>query len=362
MKALAAVLQQFSAPLAMVEFDVPALQEGQVLVEVLAAGICGSDVHMWRGKDPRTPLPIILGHEGVGRVVDLGGLRRDVFGQRVSIGDTISWERGVSCGHCYQCAVLHQPALCSERWAYGIHRPSVTPPFLNGCYATHVILDRRSDLIPLEKAEDPALMVVASCSGATAAHAFDLAPVQAGETVVVLGPGPVGLFSVALARLAGAEHVVLIGGTAGRLELAREIGATSLLDRHDTTSDQRRAAVLDITHGRGADLVVEASGAVSAATEGLDLVRAGGTLALVGFGTPVGSLSLAPFEQIVRRNVNIQGVWVSDLRHTLRAISAIRQNPQGMAGLVSHRIPLYQATEALQAVERRETLKAVLLP
>ncbi len=90
--------------------------------------------------------------------------------------------------------------------------------------------------------------------------------------------------------------------------------------------------------------------------------RRGGTLAMVGFGTPVGSMALAPFEQIVRKNVRVQGVWVSDLRHMLRALSLVRQNPQAMAGLVTHRFSLRQATEALDAVERHEALKAVLVP
>lgn len=362
MNALAAVLTQFNCPLEMTEIPIPTLSPGQVLVEISAAGVCGSDVHMWRGQDPRTPRPIILGHEGVGRVVDAKGPRQDIYGRTVTAGDLISWERGVACGHCYYCAVLHEPSLCAERWAYGIHRSSLVPPFLNGCYASHVILDARTDIIPLNDADDPALMVAACCSGATAAHTFDLVHVETGDTVVVFGPGPVGVFSVALARAAGAAQVVMIGGSAGRLALCQDAGATTVLDRHATSIDERRQTILDLTQGRGADLVIEASGAVPAATEGLDLLRRGGTLALVGFGTPVGEMTLAPFEQIVRKNVRVQGVWVSDIRHALRAVSVIRRNPRALAGLVTHRFPLQQATEALGAVERREALKAVLVP
>jgi threonine dehydrogenase-like Zn-dependent dehydrogenase len=333
-----------------------------VLVEVSVAGVCGSDVHMWRGQDPRTPLPIILGHEGVGRVVDTRGPRRDIYAQAISPGDAITWERGLACGRCYYCAVLRQPSLCADRWAYGIHRSCTVPPYLNGCYASHVILDARTDLIPLKQDDDPALMVAACCSGATAAHTFDLVHVQAGDTIVVFGPGPVGVFSCALARAAGAEQVIMVGGSAGRLALSARAGATMVLDRHTTSENERLQAVRDVTQGRGADLVIEASGAVSAAQEGLDLLRSAGTLALVGFGTPVGPMTLLPFEQIVRKNVCVQGVWVSDIRHALRAISVIRQDPQALAGLVTHRFPLERATEALAAMERREALKAVLVP
>jgi len=304
MKACAAVLTEFNRPLDLREIAAPVLGAGQLLVEILAAGVCGSDVHMWRGKDPRTPLPIILGHEGVGRVVDVRGPRCDVYGAPVSPGDRIIWERGVACGRCYACAVLHQPSLCENRWAYGIHRSLHDEPHLNGCYASHIILDARTDLVPLLPDDDPSLLVAASCSGATAAHTFDLVETRVGDTVVVF----------------------------------------------------------DLSKGRGADLVIEASGSISAAEEGLDLVRRGGALALVGFGTPVGAMSLLPFEQVVQRNVQFQGVWVSDLRHLLRAMSVLRAYANDLSGLVTRRCSLAQATEALEAVESRRALKVVLVP
>jgi D-arabinose 1-dehydrogenase-like Zn-dependent alcohol dehydrogenase len=156
MKATAAVLRAFNAPLEVETFDVPLLEPGQVLVAIEAAGLCGSDVHMWRGHDPRTPLPIILGHEGVGRVVDVSGERRDVDGGRIVVGRRILWERGVTCGECYYCAVLGEPSLCSHRWAYGIHRPCTAPPYLNGGYATHIILDARTPIFSVGDGEDPA--------------------------------------------------------------------------------------------------------------------------------------------------------------------------------------------------------------
>ena len=362
MKAVAAVMRAFSTPLVLEDVDIPPLTPGQVLVEIEAAGVCGSDVHMWRGKDPRTPLPLILGHEGVGRVVDSQGDKRDIHGRRVAPGERILWERGVTCGQCYYCAILHEPALCPERWAYGIHRSFEVPPHLNGCYATHLILDPRTQLLPLGNGDDPATFVAASCSGATAAHGFDLSPVRPGDVVVILGPGPLGAFSTALAAAGGAQQIVVVGGTAGRLELCRRLGATAILNRQATTVGQRLEFIRDMTHGRGVDLVVEASGGVSAAEEGLALLRPGGTLSLVGFGTPVGEMALAPFEALVRKNVRVQGVWVSDARHTFQAMSLIRQHPEAFAALVTHRFPLSEATKALKAVASREAMKVVLLP
>lgn len=362
MKARAAILQAFDEPLVVKQIQIPSLAQGQMLVQVEAAGVCGSDVHMWRGRDPRTPLPMILGHEGVGRVVDIKGDKGDVHGQPVGVGDLILWERGVTCGTCYYCAVLHEPALCPHRWVYGISRSCEEPPYLNGCYATHVILDPHTAIIPLEGVQDPARYVAASCSGATAAHSFALSPAHVGDTVVILGPGPLGAFCVALARADGAERIVVIGGTEARLALCRRLGATRTLNRHEGDPSERLEIIRDLTKGRGADLVVEASGSVAAAREGLELARPGGTLSLVGFGTPVGEMIISPFEHLVRKNVRVQGVWVSDVRHTLRAVSLVRQHEAAFAELVTHRFPLAEATSALEAVARREAMKAVLVP
>lgn len=362
MKAMAAVLRTFSQPLSIEELEIPALAPGQVLVAIEAAGVCGSDVHMWSGKDPRTPLPIILGHEGVGRVAAVAEGKRDIHGGRLQPGQRVLWERGVTCGECHSCIVLKEPSLCTRRWAYGIHLSLNTPPHLNGCYASHIVLNVRTPVIPLHDEDDPALFVAASCSGATAAHGFELSPARLGDTVVVLGPGPLGAFSVALARAAGAEQVVVIGGTASRLELCRRLGATLTLDRTAGDAPSRREAISDLTHGRGADLVVEASGSVSAAQESLTLVRHGGAVSWVGFGTPVDDMPITPFETLVRKNIKLQGVWVSDVRHTLQAISLVRQNLTAFASLVTHRLPLVEATGALRTVAAREAQKVVLLP
>ena len=317
---------------------------------------------MWMGKDPRIPLPMILGHEGIGRVVDCKGPRRDVYGEPIAIGELVLWERGTVCGECYYCAVLQEPLLCPSRWVYGIHRSHAVKPHLNGCYATHLILDRRTQLIPLGGVKDPLPFVAASCSGATAAHVFSLSPARIGDTVVILGPGPLGAFCAAIAESQGAEHVIVVGGTAERLEICRRMGATATLNRHASTPEETLSFVLDVTHGRGADLVVEASGSVDAAREGLDLARPGGTISFVGFGAPVGEMTMPPFETLVRKNVRLQGVWVSDVRHTLQALSLIRKHPGGFSSLVTHRFDLSDTTKALEAVARRQAMKAVLLP
>ena len=249
-------MRTFNAPLSIEEIEVPSLESGEVLVKLEAAGVCGSDVHMWSGKDPRTPLPMILGHEGVGTVADISGSKQYMNGEDVSAGDLILWNRGVVCGECYFCR-RGEASLCPDRWAYGIHRSIEERPFLVGCYSDYIILDRKTDLLKIGAGHDPALLVSASCSGATTAHAFDVHSPSEGDIVVVQGPGPVGIFAVAFAARAGADRIIVAGGTEGRLAICRDMGATDILDRHLMSKKQRYEYVKECSSGRGADAVYE---------------------------------------------------------------------------------------------------------
>ncbi len=362
MKAKAMVLKAFNAPLSFEEYEVPALAEGQVLVKIVAAGVCGSDVHMWKGEDPRTPLPIILGHEGVGTVVAMNGAKQTVDGEALAEGDLILWHRSVSCNGCYYCAILNEPWLCRNRKVYGINMSSAVAPHLNGCYAEYVVLQTGTDIFKVSPGIDPAVLVSASCSGSTVAHAFDLQSPRYGDTVLVQGPGPLGLYAIAFAKSLGAGKVIVIGGSENRLAVCREFGADIVLNRRQTTVEERREAVLAATNGRGADMAVEAVGQPSAVEEGLKLVRPGGTYLSVGFSQPPGETSVDFFREVVSKNIRIQGVWVSSTRHTLPAMRLAEANQQLFAKTVTHRFPLAEATDALKVMADREALKAVLIP
>ncbi|HHT49603.1 MAG TPA: alcohol dehydrogenase catalytic domain-containing protein [Firmicutes bacterium] len=362
MKSLAMVLTAFGRKLEAREIEIPPLEEGQILVKITAAGVCGSDVHMYKGNDPRTPLPMILGHEGVGEIVELRGKRFTVEGEELRAGDAILWNRGVSCGHCYFCAVAGTPALCPERWVYGITRPCTEWPYLNGCYAEYIILSADTDLFKLPPALDPAVVVPVSCSGATAAHCFDYIQPRIGDTVLIQGPGPVGIFATYFAALHGAKTIIMIGGTDRRLAIAKEFGVTHTLNRKTTSIEDRREIILQLTHGRGVDYAIEAVGTPAAVKEGVALVRTGGVYLSVGFGDPNGRVELDCFFDLGRKNLTYQGVWVSATRHTSIALQSVLKNPSLFATLVDRRLPLTEANLALDLMAQKETVKTVLLP
>jgi threonine dehydrogenase-like Zn-dependent dehydrogenase len=357
------ILREFARPLSREALDIPELHSGQVLVRVTAAGICGSDVHMWTGKDPRTPLPMILGHEGVGVVAEVAGEKRGMDGIPLRTGDRILWNRGVVCGDCYWCTTASQPELCPNRWVYGIHRSVDQPTYLNGCYGEYLVLDERTDVFRLpDGVDDDAVLVPASCSGATVAHAFDICPPRPGETVLVQGPGPLGIFAIAFARAFGAGRVIVVGGTEERLTICGEMGSDVVLNRRRLTTEERRQVILSQTDGRGVDWAIEAVGTPEALREGIDLVRRGGTYVSVGVGAPVGTIELDLYRDIEVKNLRLQGIWVSHTQHTGMALDLILTHFESFRRMVTHRFTLDEATLALEAVERRDVVKAVLVP
>ena len=356
------VLEAFNQPLVMREFEIPSLQEGEVLIKLEAAGVCGSDVHMLRGEDPRTPLPIILGHEGVGRILEVKGEKRTVEGELLKSGDLILWNRGVSCHRCFHCAVLNEPALCKNRKVYGINRSSKVAPYVNGCYSQEMLLTADTDIFKVTAEVDPAILVSASCSGATVAHAFDLHRPDFGDTVLIQGPGPLGVYAVAFAKQLGAQEIIVIGGSENRLQTCREFGATLTLNRRELSLEDRKQAIMDKTRGRGVDFVVEAVGDPSAVHEGIKLVRSGGAYVSIGFSQPPGNCQIDFFQEVVSKNLKIQGVWVSGTRHTWQAMKLVMERPELFARMITHRFSLEQANEALAAMAQRDALKAVLAP
>jgi threonine dehydrogenase-like Zn-dependent dehydrogenase len=362
LKARAMVLEEFNKELVYREIEVPELKNGQILVEILASGVCGSDVHMYEGRDPRTPLPIILGHEGVGRILRIDGEKESVNKVKLKKGDKIIWNRGNSCGECYYCKVKESPSLCPDRWTYGISNSIETPPYLNGCYADKIILESSTNIFKVSENIDPAVLVTASCSGATSAHAFDYINTEMGDSVLIQGPGPLGIFAAYYAYRHGAEKIFMIGGTEERLEMAKKFGVTKTINRHKYSIEERKEIILESTHGRGVDYAVEAVGHPAAVREGLALVRTGGSYLSVGFGEPNGKIELDCFTDIVRKNLNYQGVWVSDTKHTNQAVEAILGNPELFAEMITHRFKLEEANQALKVISERNAVKAVIEP
>ena len=166
------------------------------------------------------------------------------------------------------------------------------------------------------------------CGLLTAVHIVERAEIRLGDTVVVQGTGAVGLSAIALARLAGASTIIAIGAPdePARAGAARWAPTSRSIS---TARRRRRAAqaVLDATHGEGADVVIEAAGAAAAISEGLDLARVGGRYVIAGHYTDVGDSAINAHQQINRKHLEIRGCWGSEARHFLRALSILERHP-----------------------------------
>lgn len=368
-KAYAMVLTQFGGPLDYQEFSKPRPKNKEVLIKVIACGICGSDVHVWKGEDKRSRLPMILGHEGIGIIEAMDGEKKyDIMGHALYEGDVVVWNRGVSCKSCYTCLVKRQFYLCPSRWTYGFSKSIYDYPYLNGAYASHVLLTPETEIIRIESREkagaqeDYAPYASLCCAGTTTACAFEQVKPESGQQVVIQGPGPLGTYGVLFARESGAKTIIVVGGTPERLALCREAGATHVINRCQTQEAERLDLIKEITGGQGADVVYEMAGTPEAVREGIGYLAPGGTYVSAGIAVDTGEIPVNWFRDVVRKNARIQGVWVGDGKNTWQALEVYRRHKPLLDKMISHRLPLTEAHKALQMMERKEVIKALLIP
>jgi threonine dehydrogenase-like Zn-dependent dehydrogenase len=363
--ACACVLTAFHEPLQLKYYPLPeTLEPGAALVRTEMAGICGTDVHLWKGELP-IHLPVILGHETVGRVVALGeGLDRDWTGQPLAVGDRVTWTSATSCGRCFYCAEKRQPTRCPHRRAYGIGYRCDEAPHFHGGYAEYHHLRPRANIFRLPDELPTEAVIGAGCALITAIHGVERTGIEWRDNVVVQGAGPVGIAALAVAKSAGAGRVIVIGGPAHRLEMARRFGADDTIDLdevHDPSA--RLAAVRERTRGYGADVVLECVGHPSAVGEGMEMCRDGGKYLVLGHYCDAGPVSWNP-HVVTRKQLQVIGSWSSEPRHMQAALELLgataKQFP--FAEMVSHRFPLEKANDALATTAAWKSAKSVLVP
>jgi L-iditol 2-dehydrogenase len=348
-------------PLRMISLPTPALEPGAALLRTLYSEVCGTDVHLHHGKLD-VPFPIIPGHVSVGVVEQSGGKLRDIEGNSIKEGDTVTFlDVHETCNNCYYCLVARQPTKCPHRKVYGISY-SAKEGLLGG-WAEAIWLKPGVKMIKLPKELAPETFIGGGCGLVTALHAIDMAEVRLGESVAVLGVGPVGQSCVAFASLSGAGEIVAVGAPRQRLDFARRMGATAAIGL-DLPPSARVDAVRGVTGGRGADVVIEASGAPEAVKQALDLVRDGGRVIVCGQYTDNGSIDINPHWQLNRKHVDVKGCWGSRYDHFHRAVALTARygDKKPWREMVTARFTLDQADEALAAVEQRTAIKAVIVP
>jgi len=351
------------APMEMWDLPDPEVEEGGVLLETIASEVCGTDVHLHHGRLAGVPYPIVPGHVSVGRVLEAPGVERDALGERLSPGDVVTFlDVHEVCGSCYHCLVVRQPNRCPSRKVYGITYGAEDGPF--GGWAERIYLQPGVRVLKLPDGLGADDVIGGGCGLFTGFAAVDRSDLAMGDIVVVQGCGPVGLSAAAFANLRGAGQVILIGAPAARLELGRTLGADLGLDLAGTCKAERVAAVKDITGGRGADVVIEASGNPQAVPEGLEVLRDGGTYVVVGHYTDAGEVALNPHIDINRKHAIVKGQWGTDFHHLVGALRLLGRHSDRLpfASVIGGRYTLEEAGQALEDVAALQVTKAIITP
>ena len=362
---LAAVVTAFNEPLELREVPIPALEHGALLVKIDAATICGSDVHLWDGSLSAIrpiELPVIPGHEMVGTVAAMGpGEHADVAGEPLVIGDRIVFTQG-RCGSCFYCSVAQLPNLCANRKHYGANCDR--SPYLVGSFAEYCYVYPTSRRIKVPPDVKPEWASAASCALRTVLTSFErLGTVAPWDTIVIQGSGPLGLFATAVASHAGAGRIIVVGDPASRLELARDWGATDTVSVSDLEDpDTRVQAVRELTAGHGAEVVMEFSGARTAFSEGLQMVRRGGRYVVAGQVGPH-EVTIRPTD-ITKGHLSILGSFSASEAQYWRAIQFLSRTKDrfDFDRLLSNRFGLDEATSALAGMQSLREIKPVLVP
>lgn len=297
----AAVFHGPGRPIELREFALPSPVGAEILVEVLACTLCGSDLHSLHGRR-RVPTPTILGHEILGRIAEFGPVasRGDAKGRLLSLGDRVTWGVVASCGDCFYC-LRGLPQKCERQTKYG-HEAIRPGRELTGGLAGHCVLVPGTAIFLVPTHLSDASACPANCATATVAAALDAAGPLRGARLLITGSGMLGLTASAWASSLGAEVVVACDADPGRLALAREFGAT-----HRAPPDEIAEVVRESTQGYGVDVAIELTGSVDAIEAAVPLVRIGGALILVGSVAPSRPVPIDP-ESIVRRCLTIRGI------------------------------------------------------
>jgi threonine dehydrogenase-like Zn-dependent dehydrogenase len=344
------------------ELPVPELEPDSALLEVELSEVCGTDVHLRAGRLTGVPYPLIPGHVAVGRLGAIRGTVSDVTGVRLQEGDRVTFlDVHGTCNACWHCLVAKAATRCPRRRVYGITYGAVDG--LAGGWAEAVYLRPGTRILPLAGA-DPVLFMAGGCSLPTALHGVERSGIMFGDTVLVLGSGPVGLSSIILARMRGAGLVLCIGAPQQRLAAAAAVGAGAVLDFTTVSAGERVEWVRQHTGGRGADVVIEATGSPAAVVDGMRCARDAGRVVVLGQYTDHGDVAFNPHSDLNRRHLDVRGVWGSDYSHFHRAVELLRdpERAAAWAPLRLQRFGLQDADRALDAVAGGAIIKALIDP
>ena len=345
------------------EYPIPALEDDDILVRVEGCGVCGTDVHEWKG-DPFGLIPVVLGHEGTGEIIALGkNVTCDTSGKPIKVGDKIVTSV-ISCGDCQICR--NHPAntnLCDKQGVFGLIGHNDAQP-LNGWFATHLLIRAKGAtyfVVNDLNLNERMLLELATVCVHALKRASSTGLINFNTKALIQGCGPVGLMQVAVLRAAGINHIIAIDGNAKRLEMAKRLGAKTTINfRELDTLEKRVEAVKAVSDGIGADFAFQCTGAPMAAADIYAYIRRGGGLCEMGFFVNNGEYSINPHFAMCNKEINLVGSWDYSADDYPTCIAFLRQAREmniPIEELITHSFPLEQLNEAMEVNVAQQGIK-----
>lgn len=338
MKAL--VKRQAGPGIWMEDIPEPRVGPNDVLIQIRKTSICGTDLHIyhWDAWAQKTiPVPMAVGHEYCGHIVELGSEVRGL-----AVGDRVSGEGHVTCGHCRNCRAGRRH-LCRNTAGVGVDRP--------GAFAQYLSLPAVNAFkLPDTVSDDIAAILDPFGNATHSALAFSLV----GEDVLVTGAGPIGIMATALARFVGARHIVVTDVNDYRLGLARTMGASRAINvRREALDDAMR----DLGMQEGFDVGLEMSGSPAAFREMLRTMHHGGSVAILGIPSEEAAID---WNQVIFKGLTLKGIYGREMFETWYKMASLLQSGLELRPVITHHFPAQEFERAFQITESGQSGKVIL--
>ncbi|MFC6438583.1 L-threonine 3-dehydrogenase [Bowmanella sp. JS7-9] len=324
----------------MVDVPLPEVGPNDLLIKIRKTAICGTDMHIFHWDDwsqKTIPVPMVVGHEYVGEVVDMGS---EVAGFKV--GDRVSGEGHITCGHCRNCRAGRRH-LCRNTTGVGVNR--------QGAFAEYLVIPAFNAFkIPDNISDDLASIFDPFGNAVHTALSFDLV----GEDVLITGAGPIGIMAAAVAKHVGARYVVITDVNPYRLELARKMGATRAVD---VSKEKLKDVMNELGMTEGFDVGLEMSGVPTAFSDMLNNMNHGGKIAMLGI--PPGATAI-DWNQVIFKGLTIKGIYGREMFETWYKMASLIQSGLNLEPIITHRMPVDQFQTGFETMGSGQSGKVIL--
>ena len=359
----AAVMTAANKDLEIIEYPLPAVESGCILVRVTCCTICGSDLHTWLGRRSG-PVPSILGHEIVGKIAELGsGVTHDSGDRLLKVGDRITWTIMDNCGKCRNCREKGLMMKCRSLKKYG-HDSCEDSPHFSGGFAEYCYITPGTCVIKVPDDLTDEVVAPANCALSTVVAAWEAIEIKPFENVLIMGAGALGFYAAALAKHYGCRRIIVTDVVDHRLDFIKRFGATDTLNTSGMTDEQVVEAVRALTDGgSGVDGALEVAGVSALIPIGMKCLRIGGRFVEVGNSSPGADFTYDACD-VVWRQLTLKGIHNYDTKHLQMAVDflSMTQDIFPFKDIVTHRVSLEDTTRGMRIAETGEAIRVAVLP